>query len=160
MKSILCLLSLVANAVVFSNAEYPDELAFDYHLSNLDLEETCNLLTDKTECSTNYKCSWCTSGAVKSECHSVENAERLPINIFECDGLSYYKDIGGSFIDDNFADNFLSLQWHPKWNDYLEFVENNNKQYTASELENRFNDFLNDQHSFQLESSNYTDKVI
>jgi hypothetical protein len=53
-----------------------------------DDEDTCNALTDEGACHDNKVCSWCTAGAVKPACHSIENAKRLPPSIFECSPLS------------------------------------------------------------------------
>lgn len=40
---------------------------------------------DKTACSNDKTCSWCTAGAVPSACYSVEDAHKLPAGVFECD---------------------------------------------------------------------------
>jgi len=170
MRGILYLFSLVANVfVIGSNAEsvyetvYPNDLSYETHLTDLDLEETCNVLKNEHECYSNNKCSWCISGAVKSQCHSLENAERLPQSIFHCNGLSSYSDVG-SFIDDYISDNFVSLEWHPRWVDFLDFIKCFNKEYNVNDIESRFNNFLknldfieHNEYSFKLGLNSYAD---
>ena len=39
----------------------------------------------KTECDANDACSWCKSAAVKSSCHTLEDAKKLPPGVFICD---------------------------------------------------------------------------
>jgi hypothetical protein len=49
-----------------------------------DDEDTCNKLGDDDSCNANDACSWCDAAAVKSACHSIENARRLPTAVFKC----------------------------------------------------------------------------
>jgi hypothetical protein len=53
-----------------------------------DTEEDCNKLSADDSCHSDKKCSWCKSAAVKSSCHSIENAKALPAAVFQCDNLS------------------------------------------------------------------------
>lgn len=153
MRSIFYVFSLVANILMLGNSAelLGSESSYTTHLTNLDLEESCNLLKLKEDCNGNTECSWCLSGAVKSSCHSLENASRLPPSIFVCDGLKKDEiNVSADFYDDLFGSNVVEevfeeknvLQWHPKWVDFLHFIETFNKKYNDNELEGRFNNFL------------------
>lgn len=134
--------------------------SYDTHLTNLDIEETCNIFKTENDCHTSLECSWCSSGAVKSQCHSLENASKLPVSIFSCNGV-----VGNELEDDvGFFDDYLTLQWHPKWVDFLNFIETFDKKYNENDLETRFNNFLknldfieNHEYSFELGINNYAD---
>jgi len=54
-------------------------------------EDTCNALSSDASCQDLSGCSWCTSGAVKAACHTVENAKKLPSSIFACTPLDAEK---------------------------------------------------------------------
>ena len=146
---------------------------YETHLSsNMDVEESCNQLLTHDECHTNTKCSWCSSGAVKSVCHSLENAENLPSSIFLCDGLDRLDMLDTLSVDEfdeydeiiSEQDYNLSLSWHPRWVDFLNFIETFNKKYNETEIELRFNHFLknlylieNHDYSFELGINSYAD---
>jgi hypothetical protein len=152
MRSIFYVFSLVANIFMLGNStEVNVGPSYATHLTNLDLEESCNLLKLQEDCNANSECSWCVSGAVKSSCHSLENASRLPPSIFICNGLKnedvsiesmdFYDDLFGSndvTIEYKPVEQNLGLEWHPRWVDFLHFIETFNKKYLDSELEQRF----------------------
>ena len=48
----------------------------------------CQDNKDKNSCDAVSDCTWCTSGAVKPQCNSIEEAKLLPPSIFACDKLS------------------------------------------------------------------------
>lgn len=134
--------------------------SYDTHLTNLDIEETCNLFKTEEFCHTNSDCSWCSSGAVKSQCHSLENANKLPATIFSCNKGNELNMIH----ETAFFDDYLSLQWHPKWVDFLNFIETFNKKYNENDIETKFNTFLknldfieNNDYSFELGINHYAD---
>jgi len=175
MRSIFYVFSLLANVFALGNST---ELSPSYttHLTNLDLEESCNLLNSHEDCNTNPECSWCSSGAVKSSCHSLENASRLPASIFKCDNLKVEDLSETDFYDDLFGSNGVSLseavvseenlgvEWHPRWVDFLHFIEVFNKKYNDNELEHRFTNFLknlelieNHEYSFELGLNSFSD---
>jgi len=52
-----------------------------------DDEETCSTFKTSDTCHSNPVCSWCDAAAVKSACHSIENAKRLPSAVFSCSPL-------------------------------------------------------------------------
>jgi hypothetical protein len=54
---------------------------------------TCQDNKDKTSCDAVADCTWCTSGAVKPQCNSIEDAKQLPPSIFACDKLTDFVDI-------------------------------------------------------------------
>ena len=162
MRSIFLIFSLVLNTLAFTNAEVS---TYETHLTNLDLEETCNLLKSEDDCLTNDNCSWCSSGAVKSSCHSTENASKLPPSIFNCNELKLEEVESETFYDD-YLDSRTSvgLEWHPRWVDFLKFIETFNKKYSDNELERRFTNFLknlelieNHSYSFELGINPYSD---
>lgn len=70
----------------FTEEEYSQAKDFMAEILTDD-EEECNALTSSNSCKMNAKCSWCTAGAVKDACHSIENAGRLPPAVFACDPL-------------------------------------------------------------------------
>lgn len=178
MRSIFYVFSLVANILMLGNSV---ELAnavpsYSTYLTNLDLEENCNLLKVQEHCNANSECSWCVSGAVKSSCHSLENASRLPSSIFSCDTLkvdelnsesNFYDDLFGSDSVDVLyeeSNESVGLKWHPKWVDFLHFIETFNKKYNDNELEHRFTNFLknlelidNHNYSFELGLNPFSD---
>lgn len=176
MRSIFYVFSLIANIFTLGNsAEIVNtEPSYATHLTNLDLEESCNLLKLQEDCNANSECSWCVSGAVKSSCHSHENASRLPPSIFVCDGLKI-EDVSIDFYDDLFGSNGLAVEynepvekvgveWHPRWVDFLHFIETFNKKYLDNELETRFTNFLknlelieNHNYSFELGLNGFSD---
>jgi len=187
MRSIFYVFSLISNIFVFGKStEFVDNTSYTTHLTNLDLEEQCNVFKSHEECNTNIQCSWCLSGAVKSSCHSLENASKLPPSIFVCDGLKtedgnvdgmeFYDDYlnfnSVEVLNDNVDDlhmidnekNTIELQWHPRWVDFLHFIETFNKKYNDNELETRFNNFLknlelieNHEYSFELGINTFSD---
>lgn len=186
MRSVFYVFSLVANILILGNSAelVGNEPSYATHLTNLDLEESCNLLKSKEDCNANTECSWCLSGAVKSSCHSTENASRLPPSIFVCDGLKteelsisnvdddlIYFDTPVNFYDDLFGSNGvevseekMALEWHPKWVDFLHYIESFNKKYNDNELEGRFTNFLknlelieNHDYSFELGLNAFSD---
>ena len=62
-----------------------------------DAEDECFGLSSVAACQANPLCSWCTSAAVKSACHSTENSVSLPASIFSCSaGASLELDAMGS----------------------------------------------------------------
>jgi len=48
---------------------------------------TCQDNKDQKSCDAVADCTWCTSGAVKPQCNSIEDAKQLPPSIFACDKL-------------------------------------------------------------------------
>lgn len=50
-------------------------------------EDTCNVLADEGSCNAKDFCSWCKAAAVKSACHSIDNARKLPPAVFGCSKL-------------------------------------------------------------------------
>lgn len=177
MRSVFYVFSLFVNILMVGNsAELVDsEPSYSTHLTNLDLEESCNLLKSNQECNGNSECSWCLSGAVKSSCHSIENASRLPPSIFVCDSLkreemSTTSENENEFYDDLFDSNdfidveYEELKWHPKWADFLHYIESFNKKYNTDDLERRFTNFLknldlieNHEYSFELGLNSFSD---
>jgi len=49
-----------------------------------DDEAVCNVLGDEDSCNAKAPCSWCKAAAVKSACHSITNAKKLPPAVFGC----------------------------------------------------------------------------
>lgn len=159
LKRFLCVFSLLTQGFLFNG------------IKALDVEETCNSLVTELDCHTDLNCSWCMSGAVKSQCHSLENASKLPSSIFLCEGgrdefgnryQNYLNELNNE--GDGFYDDYLSLQWHPRWVDFLNFIESFNKKYNENEIEIRFSNFLknldfieNNKYSFELGINNYAD---
>jgi hypothetical protein len=86
-----------------------------------DVEDDCFGLTSSTACQASPLCSWCVSSAVKSACHSTENAAALPASIFACSaGLEegFYDDYfkfdaelngSGSAVDCGGGGSFLNF---------------------------------------------------
>jgi len=155
------LFSLCINAFVSSTSNIDGFVSNEVDLTtSFDIEETCNVFKTQNECHTNSNCSWCISGAVKSQCHSLENANKLPSSIFSCNRV-----IGNDVGDDvGFFDDYLSVQWHPRWVDFLNYIETFNKKYNENDLETRFNNFLknldfieNHEYSFELGINRYAD---
>jgi hypothetical protein len=197
--SILYLFSLISNVLIFGNTQSIDskplnknemidinnefEFTYDSYITNLDIEEICNGLKTEDECHTSNDCSWCSSGAVKSQCHSLENADKLPSSIFLCDGLTVENDdfyVGDLYLYDDifdisenenkntvvssFSESNLNSAWHPKWVDFLNFIQTFNKKYNENDIEIRFNHFLknldfieNNEYSFELGLNSYSD---
>jgi len=50
--------------------------------ANVDCRST---YSDQNSCDADAGCSWCTSGAVKPACNSLEDAKSLPPAVFKCD---------------------------------------------------------------------------
>lgn len=191
MRSVFYVFSLLANILMLGNSvEFVENKpSYTTHLTNLDLEESCNLLKSKEDCNANSECSWCLSGAVKSSCHCTEYASRLPPSIFICDGLkteelsitnvdegALYFEPPVNFYDDLFVpdevdtevqnvyEEKMGLEWHPRWVDFLKFIETFNKKYNDNELERRFTNFLknlelieNHSYSFELGLNPFSD---
>lgn len=174
MRSIFYVFSLVANIFMLGNSSKLVS-SYDTRLTNLDLEETCNLLKLQEDCNVNSECSWCVSGAIKSSCHSLENASRLPPSIFVCYGLMC-QDVSTIFYNELFGSNSVTveytehveenvgLEWHPRWVDFLQFIETFNKKYNDNELEHKFTNFLknlefieNHNYSFELGLNSFSD---
>ena len=57
------------------------------------MNAVCQDNKDKTSCDAVADCTWCTSGAVKPQCNSIEDAKQLPPSIFACDKLTDFVDI-------------------------------------------------------------------
>lgn len=57
-----------------------------YHMF-FDDDEHCEGLSEN-QCHSDKTCSWCTAGAVRPACHSVEAAKTLPPSVFACDNLN------------------------------------------------------------------------
>lgn len=161
-----------------------DTIDFDFTNSiYTDIEESCSSLQTLDECNSNEECSWCIAGAVKSSCHSIENANRLPSSIFNCNKLN----IDENEIDINveternyfYDDVFNTLDFgeieiveneediiarHPRWNDFLNYIETFNKQYLPSELTFRFYNFVknverieNNEFNFEIGLNHFAD---
>jgi hypothetical protein len=174
MRGIFYVFSLVANIFILGNStELNVEPSYATHLTSLDLEEICNSKLQE-DCNADSECRWCVSGAVKSSCHSLENALRLPSSIFVCDGLKsenvsmkFYDDFFGSngvAVEYNLIEENIRLELHPRWVDFLHFIEMFNKKYLDSELEQRFTIFLknlelieNHNYSFELGLNPFSD---
>lgn len=58
-------------------------------------EDDCNAMTTDTTCNGLAGCSWCVAGAVPSACHTVDDAKKLPVGVFQCSNLNLIKE-GGS----------------------------------------------------------------
>ena len=43
---------------------------------------------DQKHCDADAKCSWCDAGAVPPQCHTIDDAKKLPPTIFYCDKLN------------------------------------------------------------------------
>lgn len=131
-----------------------------------DVELSCSSLQTFDECVSNEECSWCITGAVKSSCHSIENANKLPSSIFNCNKLNidgrkiqtesvnidtemmkFYDDV---FYNVDFEENNDNkdnkneedIEEHARWNDFLKYIETFDKQYLPSELTFRFYNFV------------------
>jgi C1A family cysteine protease len=107
-----------------------------------DTEESCFFLQTLEDCNSNEECSWCVAGAVKSTCHSIENANRLPSSIFNCNKLNIDEPEMIGFYDDIFDTKDSELIYHPLWSDFLIYTERFNKQYISSEVHFRFYNFV------------------
>lgn len=174
MRSIIFLFSLLSNIFIVCNSDatLSNNLSYETHLTNLDVEEACNVLSEN-DCHSNDECSWCSSGAVKSQCHSLENASRLPSSIFLCSELNQEKKdvVEADFYDDLFGGvdaiegvKYVEFDWHPRWVDFVEFIQSFNKKYNTNEIEKRFDNFLknleiieNHSFSFELGINSYSD---
>lgn len=135
-----------------------------------DIEETCSSLQTSGECNSNRECSWCIAGAVKSSCHSIENANRLPSSIFNCNKLNideteinvrvetemmdFYDDI---FNTIDFYENEEFIHQHPRWNDFLNYIETFDKNYLPSEISFRFYNFINNIE--RIENNDFTFEI-
>lgn len=52
----------------------------------------CTALTSQSSCDAIDACSWCKSAAVKSSCHTIDDAKALPPSIFACDKITESED--------------------------------------------------------------------
>jgi len=59
-------------------------------------EDDCSAKTDVPSCTALTGCSWCTSAAVPSACHTTENAAKLPSGVFTCSNTTV---VGGIKFD-------------------------------------------------------------
>lgn len=230
-KALISLLLGVVSAIRFAN-DTPG------------LEDVCIALNTADNCHTNNECSWCTSSAVKSSCHSSLNAKLLPASIFSCDNLKYLPVLNDAlFLDttddettddatddkslnafdvvndnDDICDAYktnevecnanaqctwcvsaglipnvkpdcvlrtdavwipkqifrckttrsnvleMSLLGHPRWFEFLNYIERFDKRYTSGEYFKRFNNFLyslskieNNPYTFELSLNQFAD---
>jgi cathepsin L len=211
------------------------------HAVTPDLEDVCIALNTVDTCHTNKECSWCTSSAVKSSCHSSLNAKLLPASIFSCDNLYNQPELNavlsldidddeddddtsgmvasrGDDDDNDVCDAYkaneadcvanvkctwcvssgiipnvkpdcvlktdavwipkqvfkckstsapvleMSLVGHPRWFEFLNFIERFDKRYADGEYFKRFNNFLyslskieNNPYTFELSINQFAD---
>jgi len=89
---------------------------FEEFLSaNVDCRST---YSDQNSCDADAGCSWCTSGAVKPACNSLEDAKSLPPAVFKCDKVQTFEQYMnpvqatcGSFSDDSSCDAVAECTW-------------------------------------------------
>jgi len=147
MKRFLLSLFLMSNALFALHKSEVHNVDMDAIYT--DTEQSCSFLKTQEDCDLNKECSWCLSGAVKSSCHSIENANRLPSSIFNCNKLNIDEIDTNNLYDDildilNYEEIGLDADvlYHPLWNDFLIYTETFNKQYLPSEITSRFNNFV------------------
>lgn len=72
------------SAVEAVKQELKDELTGTVH-QLAPLFDPCMAYKDEGACHTNATCTWCTAGAIPSECLSQDLAKMLPSAVFKCD---------------------------------------------------------------------------
>lgn len=143
-----------------------------------DVEESCSFLQSFDDCNSNEECSWCIAGAVKSACHSIENANHLPSSIFKCNKLNIDEtetnSITTGILYDDVFDRFNfkeseeikenDIMQHPRWKDFLNYIETFDKHYLSSEIIFRFYNFVtnverieNNEFNFEIGLNHFTD---
>ena len=163
---------LVSNTLFALNKSEVHNVGMNMDSIYTDTEESCSFLQTLEECNSNEECSWCIAGAVKSSCHSIENANRLPSSIFNCNKLNIDEIINETNVrnsidmlyDDIIDTGDSELVYHPLWSDFLVYTETFNKQYIPSEINVRFYNFVknverieNNEFNFEMGLNRFAD---